>query len=344
MGAEVAELIKKHLSDWRTGWSMGSFGAIGEFHWDDGEADLVEEKPLSRATERGAIRFNASTVGELQPVAYETPSPKPRRWSQGVVMCLPADKVSAARRTNLTFLGPDDDAIRDDDREAMLFDMGLSLPNCDFCIRTSDPELINILQEHKGQSLFGTGHSAMGEILKRHPHRVAVTSAGRVEVYQKIGGPDTGGVSPPGPHTHVLPKPLKTGRTHSANTPVPEGLVPVASMHPGNPVIDEMGRDRAFDAGLDLTFRDLMQRFGSADCLKVKEALEMALSQGDDPESFDALSGRFQRAALKVGLRQHERLAEYTGDEKRSSTVAQWLQRFGNVRDDRDTDDDAPGH
>lgn len=118
----------------------------------------------------------------------------------------------------LTELGPDDNAIRGIYRMGILFDMGLSLPQCDFCIRTTDPKLLAELRANAGRSLFEPDNPVMHTIFQTHPHRVALTNIGRVEVYQKIGGPDTGGVLPAGPHTHVLPKLLKTGRTHSANT------------------------------------------------------------------------------------------------------------------------------
>jgi hypothetical protein len=48
-------------------------------------------------------------------------------------------------------------------------------------------------------------------------HRVFLSRVGRAEVYQAIPLPDA--KRPDGPHTHVLPKLLRAGRTHSANDP-----------------------------------------------------------------------------------------------------------------------------
>ncbi len=78
----------------------------------------------------------------------------------------------------------------------------------------------------------------MAAILAAHPHRVALSRIGRVEVWQKIGGPDTGGVSLVGPHTHVLQKLLRARRRHLANMPIPGGLVPVVGFHPASPIMD----------------------------------------------------------------------------------------------------------
>lgn len=65
----LRETLEAQLSDWRAGWSVGSFGAIAEFHQDEGEATIVSE-PLARATSRGAIRIER-TEGAV-PIAWES--------------------------------------------------------------------------------------------------------------------------------------------------------------------------------------------------------------------------------------------------------------------------------
>ncbi|XUX13347.1 hypothetical protein SLT36_30545 (plasmid) [Aminobacter sp. BA135] len=190
----LEQLLRHHLTDWRSGWSMGTFGAIAEFHQDDGEVAVIDDTHLlTRATRRGGIRVDRGTLSELVPVAYETLSPKRHRWSQAVALCLPEVKARRGSRSVLSEIGPDDHAIRGIDRTGILFDMGLSLPQCDFCIRTSEPKLLAVLRANLGRSLFEHGNEAMPAILAVHPHRIALTNIGRVEVYQKIGGPDTGG-------------------------------------------------------------------------------------------------------------------------------------------------------
>lgn len=344
----VSRLIAEHLADWQAGWSMGAFGALAEFHQDDGEPAVVDDRPgLTRATARGAIRFDPAIAAALVPLAYETLSPRPQRWSHAVALCLPAADAAGAGRAVLSELGPDAAAIRPQDRAAILFDMGLALGNCDFCIRTADPALIDALRAACGRSLFEPGNPAMAAILAAHPHRVAVTRAGRAEVFQKIGGPDTGGVSPAGPHSHVLPRLLASGRTHTANTPIPPGMVPVAFLHPGNPVIGPLGEDRPFDAGLHARFQALLSRHGVPALLAVKQQAAAALRAGDGPDRFAAPDGRHERAALRVTLRQHERLAEQDGDRALLQRVRAWRTAFDAMRpadDADDTDDDAPGH
>ncbi len=343
---QLQHLLAEHLADWRSGWSMGTFGAIAEFHQDADEETLVDDSGgLVRATTRGGIRIEPGQIAEMVPVAYETLSPRAHRWTQAVALCLPETTARRAARTVLTELGPDGSAVRPQDRDAVLFDMGLSLPQCDFCIRTDDPTLLETLRQTEGRSLFEPGNPAMPAILAAHPHRVAITNIGRVEVYQKIGGPDTGGVSPPGPHTHLLPKLLATGRTHSANTPIPEGLMPLGSLHPGNPVVGSMGEDRPFDPALHEAFQDLLARYGSAEAVAEKARILEAVARSDEPGSYDMPRTRVGRVAMRLALRQHAHAVANASDFDAQAVTTRWIAAIEPAAGkESDTDDDAPGH
>lgn len=288
------------LEDPAHGWSMGSFGAIAEFHRDPDEVLLIDA-PGCKATAKGAISLNMTGA---RAIAYETLSPKPGRWSQSVALCLPARAPQMAGRAVLTRLGPDGAAILPDDRGAVLFDMGLAQKQVDFCIRTADPTLIALLDAACGSSLFAPGNPAMGAILAAHPHRVALTPLGRVEVFQKIGGPDTGGISPPGPHTHVLPKLLASGRTHSANAPIPRGMIPCAGFHPASPISDSMGQPRAYDRVAADAFRRWLARWGVPDYVAVKEQARAVLAAGMPATRLVPRINRVERTAVRVALRQ----------------------------------------
>lgn len=343
--AELHDLLKNHLVDENTGWSMGSFGAVAEFHQDNGEAlDVDNPSGLTRATQRGAIRIQADAIGHVVPVAYETLSPKPHRWSHAVAFCLPDGRARRESRNVLTELGPDKDAVRTDDRNAILFDMGLALPQCDFCIRTEDPDLLAVLRGNLGQSLFDPHNPASGAILKAHPHRIAITHIGRIEVFQKIGGPDTGGVSPAGPHTHLLPQLLKSGRTHSANTPIPEGLLPLGYLHPPHPIMDGMGQDKPFNIDDHVRFQTLFDRYARPDLPALRKSLLEALANKSEPTRFFDQSDRFARATIRLTLRQQHRLAERFSSQTYSDLVTRWREVFDKVADTAATEDEAPGH
>ncbi|MEP7452277.1 hypothetical protein [Phyllobacterium sp. SB3] len=338
-------VLTKHLGVWQSSWSMGTFGAIAEFHQDKGEQPIISDvRSMTRATRRGAVELDPKMVGNIVPVAYEVPSPRAHRWTQAVALCLPERQARRAARPVLTELGPDDNAIRGIDRMGILFDMGLSLPQCDFCIRTTDPKLLAELRANAGRSLFEPDNPVMHTIFQTHPHRVALTNIGRVEVYQKIGGPDTGGVSPAGPHTHVLPKLLKTGRTHSANTPIPDHLMPCGFLHPGNPVIGPLGEDTKFDWALHAQFERMFFSYGPEEAVAVKKRLIAALNEELPCENFEKPSSRAERAALRVGLRQQLAFASVQSDHERVERIKSWQTIFDRESTAIETDDDTPGH
>lgn len=335
---DLQETLAAALRDWRAGWSVGSFGAIAEFHQDPDEpTDVDAPERLTRATARGAIRI--ARLEGVVPVAYETLSPRPHRWSHGVALCLPEPRAARPeRRAVLTELGPDEDAVRPQDRGAVLFDMGLDQPQIDFCVRTRDPALLETLRACAGRSLFEPDCPAMPAILSAHPHRVAVSNIGRAEVYQPIGGPDTGGVSPPGPHTHVLPKLLRSGRTHSANTPIPEGWTPCAMLHPANPVIGPLGEDQPFDATAFSAFERLLDAWGPQEHVDVKRDARRRLEAGASPSALAEPDSRRARSALRLALRQQARRAEHAGDAAQLAQITAWRARFDAqaIQDDGD--------
>lgn len=294
--------LQQALVDPESGWHMGSFGAIAEFHHVAGEPPPVPGSPLCQSTHRGGIRINR--LEGVRPVAHESMSRRRDRWNQGVDLCLPRAEATMNQRYVLTEIGPDEQALRETDRQAVLFDMGLEQLQVDFCIRTADPELIATLRAAQGRSLMAPDNPAMSAILAAHPHRVALTRLGRVEVYQLIGGPDTGGEAPEGPHTHVLPKLLASGRTHSANTPIPEGWVPCAGWHPASPVSDRLGADKPFDPEAFDAFQVLLRDWGPADYVQAKDAAWEALDAGESPTAHPGASTRLGRSGLRNAIRQ----------------------------------------
>ena len=135
---EVDALLTLALDDYRHGWSVGTFGAIGEFVRDQAE-------PVRRArngtvqeivTARGGMRVTPN--GDIRVIAFDTLASDGETWNQAVAFCLPkaaGDVPQAVHR-----LGPDTEALRAEDRDAILFDMGVAVGLVKMCIRTRDAD------------------------------------------------------------------------------------------------------------------------------------------------------------------------------------------------------------
>ena len=313
----VWRVLRQHMNDPSTSFSVGSFGAIAEFHRAVDEPFVLDDPTrLTVATTRGALRIQMND--SVAPLAYETLSRRAGHWQHGIVFCLPKGLAQSCARRVLTELGPDRQAVLEKDRDAILFDMGLGARNVDFCIRCTDGDLISVLRANEGLSLFNPKNDAMQAILERSPSRISVSKLGRIEVYQAIPKEKT----PEGPHTHVLPKFLKSGRTHSANIPVPGSLLPCLSLHPANPLSDSQGHARPFDEEGFTAFEALFDLWGREDFRVQKAQAIEAVHAGIEPGDYPEPRTRLGRTALRVALRQLRQL------EGESAALTRWLSRF----------------
>ena len=296
----VLEFLRSQLEKPENHWSLGTFGAIAEFMRDAKEQVSIfhGEASAEAVTGRGAVRFDQLTGARL--IALE--SATRQSWSHSVALCLPKGLHAMGQREVLTELGPDFHAVRPEDRQAILFDLGLRAPQVDVCVRTSDPDLIVVLRSELGRPVFDPMGRAMAAILKHSPHRVFIARVGRIEVFQPIPPPD--GRSPEGPHTHVLPRLLQKRLTHAATEPIPDDWIPCAYVYPPHPLKDTLGRPRPFDAQCHNAFQALLRAYGNSELVDVKARAFAALRVGDDPSSLAIPGSRCSRTALRVAILQ----------------------------------------
>jgi hypothetical protein len=342
LGENIVNEVASHLAflaaqmaDHETNWSLGTFGAIAEFARDPDEPVELSrhDAAVAAVTARGGIRVASCTGMRL----FASESTTRESWSHRVSLCLPKPACAMKGRSVLTHLGADREALREQDRAAMLFDLGLGALQVDACVRVADPQVVSELSMHAGQSLFEPGNPAMSIILAASPHRVFISRLGRIEVFQPIPPPD--GTSPEGPHTHVLPKLLRHGRTHSATEPVPEGFVPCAHLYPSHPVRDGSGRSRPFDPGRHAAFQSILHEFGDPASLALKQQVVAAISAGTDPSAISVNDHRFARTGIRVALRQ------LTAVDERSPALEAWLAAHERPdRGESEREDDPHGH
>ena len=178
--------------------------------------------------------------------------------------------------------------------------------------------VVSELRALTGRNVFEAGNPAMAIVVPHSPHRVFISRLGRLEVFQPIPPPH--GRSPDGPHTHVLPKLLKNGRTHPATEPIPRGWVPCAHLYPPHPARDGSGQARSFDAARHDSFQSMIERFGSPENLAIKRRVRDAIMAEQPPS---AISGdRHGRASIRIALRQLRAAGEV------SPVLQSWLQIF----------------
>lgn len=260
-------LLAEHLCDPTSSWSVGEFGVLAEFHHTSRSTNSGTQTldRFTTVTAGGAMR-----VGPLPGVrvlAYETPSPNRRLWNHGIAFCLPESEAQMDCRAGVTELGPDREAILAADRQALLFDLGLARRSVNFCVRTTDPALIALLRGAQGRSVLDQPE-LNSAIVAAGPARVVESRLARVEISNPIPPPD--GVSPDGPHTHLMPGLIRRGRTHDANIPVPAGTLVCLTLYPAHAARDAEGRERPFDAERHAAYQRLLERYGDPDYVAAK--------------------------------------------------------------------------
>jgi hypothetical protein len=315
LGSFLAQAVDDH----RNGWSIGTFGAIGEFVRDPDEPverrDAADSLQITSA--RGAMRIQP--CNELRALAYDTLSADGETWGIAVALCLPALETGSPGVVHR--IGVDGDALRAADHEAILFDLGIGRGHVRMCVRTADPTLIKTLERLEGQALLSEAGKPAGELIRNSsPVRVMLSPVGRIEVYAPIPPPN--GKSPNGPHTHLLPKLIAAGRTHSANAPIPQGLQPVLMLHPQSPWRDSLGNRTSFDAALNLDFERCLSAYGLPEDQRVRAAVEAALQAQASPEEFASPATRRGRIQVRITLR---RLAQR---RQQDEAVRRWRARF----------------
>jgi hypothetical protein len=312
---DCSQLLMGALRDEHIGWSIGTFGAIGEFVRDADE-HCIQPAPSEIVTSRGGIRITPRDAVTV--IAYETFVGDSETWGNAVAFCLPVQ--SDERPRVVRCLGPDDQALRPEDRRAILFDLGVAYGHVSMCVRSSDPELLEALHSASGNALLSPAAGACTQlILKQSPARVLLSPLGRIEVYAPI--PQVGGKSPLGPHTHLLPKHIASGRTHSANAPIPAELQPILMMHPPSPWRDSAGQRIPYDPARAVTFDKLVAQYGLEDDQRLKTAVETAIRQDRFPHEFPKPHTRHGRMQLRIILR---RLSQDLG----ASRVKPWRDAF----------------
>jgi hypothetical protein len=317
---DIQDFLCAQLANCETQWSIGSFGALAEFSREPGEAVEVvcSDGVLSALTARGGIRITA--LPEMRPVASESITRE--SWSHRVALCLTEASGAMGQRHVLKELGPDHDALRDHDREATLFDLGLGTLQVDACIRVLDRAVVSELRALTGRNVFEAGNPAMAIVVPHSPHRVFISRLGRLEVFQPIPPPH--GRSPDGPHTHVLPKLLKHGRTHASTEQIPQGLVPCVHLYPAHPAKDAIGRPLAFDEQRHALFQSALQRFGDRDIVDLRECIHRAIEEGAGPSDVAIPDDRFARGSVRVTLRQLK------ASRRPSPALSAWLEAYDN--------------
>ncbi|SFU82107.1 hypothetical protein SAMN02799631_02477 [Methylobacterium sp. 174MFSha1.1] len=281
--AALRAVLARALADPAVTWSLGGYGAGATFRRDPGEAaEPPRDGRPGLVTPRGALILEGA--GTLVPVAYET-ALGGESWSQALALCRPLPDLPPCPAPFVSECGPDEDAARPEDRDRVLFCLGLP------------SRQVRLLARVRGAAIpvlrAACGRPADAALWERLPALGATLVAASHRARIEVALPD----AHPGPRAQWFDKLLRQGRLHAATAPIPAGFAPVIHLHPPHP-LTEGGYDRERHAA----FQDWLARWGDPALV----ALKARILAGETM----ALPGtRAARAAVRVGLAQRRCLA-----------------------------------
>ncbi len=315
---ELQRLFDHFVDEGRAAFSVGVLGAVAEFERSPDEP--AQRLPAGIVTPRGGLALRPDAAARI--VAYEACVGRGGPgWSHAIALCLPAAAAGAGSTPVLTELGPDHDALRPADRDAVLFDLGLGYHHLRACVRSADAGLVAAIRAHCGQPFASVAGRLAPQLVAASPHRVFVSKLARLEVYQPI--PPHDGATPPGPHTHLLPKLMASGRAFSANLPIPPGWLPYQEIHPRAALHGADDGARRFDRDAFERFQPWLQRHGEPALQQWKQHVFAQVRNGDHAASHRHRGQpRLLNMTRRVALRQ---LVQLDGP---SAVLDAWRREF----------------
>lgn len=226
--SDIRTFVLQSLRDCRGTWLGGIVGAVGEFAAAPGQsidAELDGETVIAN-TPGARLRFHIDDdVRALTFASRETPLERAR-----IVLAVKRKRGGPDVARALTALGPDVQAIAPEDRDVHIFDLGLGREEARFCVRVGPGQLKDALVSATGSVFPANLPRLTPALLADNPARVIETALGRIEILVPIPPPD--GESPLGPHTHLLPDHIASGRAMPAGMDLPRVYLPGAIFYP----------------------------------------------------------------------------------------------------------------
>ncbi|MEO1705881.1 MAG: DUF1289 domain-containing protein [Pseudomonadota bacterium] len=221
---DIRDFVARTCAEGHGTWVMGVVGAVAEFTAAPGHAVEIsrEGEEIVARTMGGALRMRIDdSVRALTFDPPETAAPR-------IVLAVSQEQRQLPVAPALTDLGPDDAALMDD--AGRLFDLGLARRDARFCVRAGPGAAAEALKAAQGLSFAAALPRIGGPLLAASPVRVVESALGRLEVSGAI--PPPGASSPPGPHTHLLPDYIATGRALPVGMDLPKGYLSGAIFYP----------------------------------------------------------------------------------------------------------------
>ena len=265
MQEEIKKLILESSTKTTSSWAIVRDGVVAEFSIVSGDKPTLsfENNILKVYTERATlcIDFNEKIDAVIAESGAHGCSP----WTQNIYLCIPKQDAKMSCRNTLTHLGH----YKEGQDEGELWDLGVGKETLDACIIAKDEETNQLLKQKEGNYIIDDSNF-FGELVKHSPTRLFKSKYAYIIVRQKI--PQDGEDELDGPHTHLLPPIIHSGRHF--HVPIPDNMIPIIQTDPFGSVVDGNGDFYKWDGFEEDKFQEFLQKFGNQEYLQLKKEIK----------------------------------------------------------------------
>ncbi|MEM8777123.1 MAG: DUF1289 domain-containing protein [Pseudomonadota bacterium] len=223
---DVRAFVASTLEAGRGTWVIGVVGAVAEF--TAAQSDKVEVHvdgdDITAYTKNGALRVKIND--DIRALTFDLPD-----WGREprIVLAVKRERGRLPVASGVVDLGPDTDALVQE-QNAKLYDLGLGRKEGRFCVRLDKGAAQEALDGAAGLAFAQALPMIAGPLVAASPTRIVESALGRIEVLGQIPPPEA--TSPDGPHTHLLPDHIETGRALPVGMDLPRAYLPGAIFYP----------------------------------------------------------------------------------------------------------------
>ena len=226
---DIRAFVVSTLRSGKGTWVMGVVGAVAEFTAAPGGVVnvQVDGDRIAAHTENGALEMTLND--DIRALTFDPPDwpSEPR-----IVLAVKRERGRLPVADGIRDLGPDAGALMLADDQS-LYDLGLGRKEGRFAVRLGNGAARQALDDAAGLPLALALPKIGAALVAESPPRVVQRALGRIEVQGQIPPPNA--TSPHGPHTHLLPDHLATGRALPGGMDMPRAYLPGAIFYPPKP-------------------------------------------------------------------------------------------------------------
>ncbi|MEL6103540.1 MAG: DUF1289 domain-containing protein [Pseudomonadota bacterium] len=223
---DIRAFATSTLEAGRGTWVIGVVGAVAEFTPARGETVTrrTNGDDLLAYTRNGAIRMTIND--DVRALTFDPPDLSSQ---ERIVLAVKRESGRLPVAQGVSDLGADTAALTEEPH-TKLYDLGLGRKDGRFCVRLRKGAAQSALDDARGLPLPKALPAIGQSLVEESPTRVVESAFGRIEVQGQIPPPNA--KSPDGPHTHLLPDHLATGRAMPVGMDLPRAYLSGAIYYP----------------------------------------------------------------------------------------------------------------